>query len=53
MHAAVALHVLAVGMAGPLLGVIKALTSYISGEMHDTAELGALESECHADRQTG
>jgi hypothetical protein len=30
---------------GPLLGVIKALTAYISGEMHDTAELGALESK--------
>lgn len=31
--------------AGPLLGVIKAMTAYISGEMHDTAELGALESK--------
>lgn len=32
-----------VNIAGPLLGVIKSATSYISGEMHDTAELGPLE----------
>lgn len=32
-----------VNIAGPLLGLIKSASSYVSGEMHDTAELGPLE----------
>ncbi|GAB5032649.1 phospholipid:diacylglycerol acyltransferase [Nannochloropsis oceanica] len=32
-----------VNIAGPLLGVVKSASAYVSGEMHDTAELGPLE----------
>lgn len=33
-----------VNVAGPLLGVIKAAASYVSGEMRDTSQMGELES---------
>ena len=33
-----------VDIAGPLLGVPKALSSYLSGEMSDTSELGPIEA---------
>jgi hypothetical protein len=43
---------LCVTLSGPLLGVPKSLSAYLSGEMKDTAELGPAEKYVFGDEDS-